>query len=457
MALATAYSALRLFLDGMLSMMALYALLSYFQQRKAIYWQYALYVGCMVVDFRLSDIGYSLPGYQPGTYYPETIVESVAYMLYVRFAILLINPGPQDPLSLRLMKVLIWALVFALILDSVLLLAGTSVSVRSGVYMANRLAICALGLYLVPRIFRLRNAVVAYFISGSLWLMIGSVAALLLNYVPLSGIWAVFRFPVATLQIGVVGEVLFFTLGLSLSNWQNEREKIKYQAELIDQLRENERKQQKINRIRDDIAHDLHDDIGADLGSISLLSQVAGRQLATQPEQARHTLQTIGQTARRIVATMREIVWSLNSSQTSLESFSYRLSETAETLFEHQPTTLTLDLPVDDLAWVLPAEGRRDLFLLVKEMLYNVIRHAGATQVTVRMWVETDKLHLTVTDNGKGFAYQANKKFPGNGLASMQQRARALNGELSIASSPGHGTSLTFNCPLVEQEIPEQV
>ena len=453
---SAAYITVRLFLDGMLCMMALYALLSYFQQRKPIYWQYALYIGCMVLDLRLSDLGYSQPGYQPGTFYPETLAESAAYMLYIRFAILLINPALQDPLSYRLMRFLLTAFAVALALDTVLWMAGLPITLRSEVYMASRLLICGVALYLMPRIVRLRSAVVTYFITGSLLLVLGSVAALLMNYLPADirlQPTNAFTYPVTILQVGVVGEVLFFTLGMSLRNRQNEREKIQYQAQLIEQLRENERKQEKLQRIRDDIARDLHDDVGSDLGSIALLSQVAGGQIEGQPEQARETLQRIGQTARRVVATMREIIWSLNSAQTSLAGFSHRLQDMTRLLFEHQPTKLHVELPDDDLARVLPHESRRDLFLMVKEMLYNVIRHAEAQHAFVTIWVEADMLHLTVRDDGRGFDPAKDQSQPGNGLRSMQKRADSLNGNLIIDSQPGAGTTLSFQCPLVPEEV----
>ena len=453
MAILPAYTTLRLFLDGMLCMMGLYALLSYFQQRKPIYWQYALYIGCMVLDLRLSDVGYAQPDYQPGAFYAETFVESVAYMLYIRFTILLINPAEQDPVVYRFMQALILAFAVALAIDTVLWLANVADSIRSGIYMTERLLMSAVGLYLIPRFFRLRNSVISYFIAGSLLLILGSIAALLTNYLPAESRLQpgnAFTFPVSLLQIGVVGEVLCFTLGMSLRHRHNEREKIQYQAQLIEQLRENERKQEKLQRIRDDIARDLHDDVGADISNISLLSQVASRQLSGQPDQARATLQSIGQTARQVVATMREIIWSLNSAQTSLESFSYRLQETASTLFEHQATTLHLHLPTDDMAWVLPAEGRRDLFLMVKEMLHNTLRHAQARNVYVAVWVDESELYLTVRDDGHGFRVSPNLGRAGNGLRSMEKRAASLNGQLTIQSQPDAGTTISFRCPLAE-------
>lgn len=440
----------------MLSMMALFALLSYFQHRKPLYWQYSLYIACMILDLRLSDLGYAQPDYQPGAFYPETLLESLGYMVYIRFAILLVDPIRQDPTSYRLMRLLLIGFAAALFFDTILWLANVSAIMRSTVYMTNRLLISTGVVYLVPRLFRLRSPALAYFIAGTLLLLVGSLLALLLNYLPVGSLLpshSAFTFPITILQISIVGEVLFFAMGMSLRNRQNERQKILYQAQLIEQLRENERKQDKLQRIREDIAHDLHDDVGSDLSSIGVLSQVAARQVDQDPEAARATIQRIGQTARRVVTTMREIIWSMNSAQTSLASFSQRLQEMATLLFEYQTATLSIRLPDDDLTRLLPVESRRDLFLMVKEMLYNAIRHADARHVYLTMWVADDALHLTVRDDGRGFPSEIYESQTGNGLKSMRKRTDALNGCLTIDSQPGTGTTLTFQCPLATEEL----
>jgi signal transduction histidine kinase len=437
-------------------MMALFALLSYFQHRKPLYWQYSLYIACMILDLRLSDLGYAQPDYQPGAFYPETLLESLGYMVYIRFAILLVDPIRQDPTSYRLMRLLLLGFAVALFFDTVLWLANVSAIVRSTVYMTNRLLISTGVVYLVPRLFRLRSPALSYFIAGTLLLLVGSLMALLLNYLPVGSLLpshSAFTFPITILQISIVGEVLFFAMGMSLRNRQNERQKIVYQAQLIEQLRENERKQDKLQRIREEIAHDLHDDVGSDLSSIGLLSQVAASQVHGDPDAARATLQRIGQTARRVVTTMREIIWSINSAQTSLASFTQRLEEMATLLFEHQTATLSMRLPDDDLTRLLPAESRRDLFLMVKEMLYNAIRHAHAQHVHVTMWVADDALHLTVRDDGRGFASDSLGGEAGNGMKSMRKRTDSLNGCLSIDSQPGVGTTLTFQCPLAIEKM----
>lgn len=432
-------------------MMIVYALLSYVQQRKPIYWQYALYIGCMLITFRLDDQDYHKADYAPGANYWVVLLESVAFILYIRFAVLLINIPRYDPFSYRLLQFMTLLLVAGVALDTVLWLAGVSDGFRSTLYTLNRFVLAGMALRVVPRIFRLRKPVISYFITGTLFFVTGCLLALCVNFIP-----SLFTrqpnhpltYPVCYMQIGVVLEVLCFTLGLARLNQQTEVEKQAVQAQLIEQLRENERKQEKLQRIRDEIARDLHDELGADLGGIGMLALSASRQVISRPDEAGSKLVLISQSARRVVTTMREIIWNLNSAHDTLQNMAFRFEETARTLLSQHPIELHLELPPRGTDGPLPAEYRRDLFLLFKEALHNLIRHSGATQAFIRLTVEavdTNKTRLIVLiqDNGRGF--DAGAVGPGgNGLRSMHQRAVSLGGTLRIDTPGGGGTRLIF-------------
>lgn len=445
------YSTLRIFLDGMLVMMIVYALLSFWQQRKAIYWQYALYIGCMLLTFRLDDTDYHNPDYAPGANYLAGLFETTAFILYIRFAILLINVPKYDPFSYRLLQAITGLLVIVALIDTVLWLGGTSDGVRSGFYTVNRFVLAGMALVVVPRIFRLRQPVIMYFIAGSFSVIAGCLFALCVNFVP-----SLFTrqpshplsYPVFYMQIGVVLEVLCFTLGLSRLHQQTETEKHQMQAQLIGQLRENERKQEKLQHIRNDIARDLHDELGADLGGIGMLALSASRQLTTRPDEVGEKLILISQSSRRVVATMREIIWNLNSAHDTLQNVASRLEETARTMLAQQGIRLHLDLPPIGTDGSIPAEYRRDLFLLFKEALHNLIRHSGADEACIQLAVEPAGFNkqlvtLLVHDNGRGFDLGAVGP-GGNGLRSMQQRAASLGGTLTIGSPETGGTTLLF-------------
>jgi signal transduction histidine kinase len=279
------YPQLRLFLDGMLAMMAVYAVLSFVQHRKAIFWQYACYIACMMVTFRLIDEEYANPSYVPGGRFDIVLAESMALMLYLRFTVLLMDIRQHDPRSYRLLTAMLWLLAGHLLLDALLLGLGTSVAVRSGLYVASRVVLAGAGLYVVPRIVRLRQAIVTYFVVGSGLFVVGCLVALSINFVPALFTRQAtnpFSYPIAFMEIGVVLEVLCFTLGISMRHRQLEQMQLQTQAELIRQLRENERRQQELHRIRADIARDLHDDVGGDLSSISMLSLAAQREVVAR-------------------------------------------------------------------------------------------------------------------------------------------------------------------------------
>jgi len=444
------YPQLRLFFDGMLCMMALYAIFSFFQHRKAIYWQYALYIVCMIITFYLDDIDYGKANYLPGTNFKVAVIESMAFLLYIRFAILLIEIPRLDPFSYRILKVLGIILAVEMLIDLALLLVNASPEIKSNNYILFRCVLAVGSLLVVPRILKVRQAAVSYFIVGSMFFILGCLVSLACNFAmdifnrmtsnPLS-------YPITFMEVGVILEVLCFTLGMSVLNRKNELEKIQAQAQLIEQLRENEKKQLALQRIRDDISRDLHDELGADLGSISVMSHAALRQLKMHEASTSDTISLIGETSRKVISRMREIVWSLHSEHDSVGHFSFRIKETTYTLLEHHPIAMHMDISEENIDAQIPAEYRRNLFLVFKEILHNIIRHAKARNIYVELFIKDDYLNLIVKDDGIGFVYEGSKN-TGNGLKNLKQRTLDFAGTLSIITTPGKGTSITVLCPI---------
>ncbi len=445
------YEALRVFLDGMLFMMALYSVLCFLQQRKAIYWQYALYIACITTTFYLNDLDYKNEIYLTGTSFPITFLESLSFVLYISFAVKLIGIKENDPLSYRILRGMVVLLFIETLVDIFLFLFDTSDATKSASYTLFRFVLAAGGLLVALRILKVRQPVISYFITGSLLFVLGCTAALLASHTmtlftrsPDSP----FSYPVTYMQLGVVGEVLCFTLGMSLRNRENEREKIRVQAQLIEQLRENDSKNQKLLQIRDDIAQDLHDELGADLASISMVSHAAISQLSHRPDQARESLKQIGETSRKVIKLLREIVWSLHSAHDTEEQYVTRLRDTAQSLFEHHPTALHFH--AEEAGFFIPSSVRRDLFLIYKELLHNALRHADARNVRINLRATSQGLFLQVEDDGHGFDLSTSSN--GYGLPSLQRRALSLNGHLSVASSSLNGTKVIFTCSLAEAE-----
>jgi signal transduction histidine kinase len=198
-------------------------------------------------------------------------------------------------------------------------------------------------------------------------------------------------------------------------------------------------------QVRDRIARDLHDDLGSYLSSISILSRSAANTASKNPERTRAQLETIGQTARHMLESMGDIVWSINPAHDSMAHVVDRMTDVANSLFTD--TDVGFDLQVgDDVAKVkLTAESRRDFFLIYKEAITNVARYAQATRVRVSLQRNEQDLELTVQDNGGGFDTSSpTYKNPGggNGLRNMQTRATLIGGQLTINSVPNEGTTV---------------
>ena len=198
-----------------------------------------------------------------------------------------------------------------------------------------------------------------------------------------------------------------------------------------------------MERMRLRIATDLHDDIGGHLSSIALLSDVI-REKDTLGDRERGQLAQISRSARAMVDAMRELVWAITPSNDSLDDLAEQMRDTATTLLDG--TAVSFDLPERDLRRVLTMDLRRHLFLIYKEALHNIARHAEAEHVQVRLQCTHHRLLLHVADDGKGFDTGAT--YRGNGLRHLRHRAEQLGADLTIESRPGEGTAVEVVVPI---------
>lgn len=207
-----------------------------------------------------------------------------------------------------------------------------------------------------------------------------------------------------------------------------------------------------IERIRTSIATDLHDDIGSTLTEIALTSDVGLRALRqhrdgaplTAEEQEKITghLSEIGTTARSLIDAMNDIVWSIDPRNDSFEFLLLRIRMHATKMLEAKGINYEIDIPSTLATLRFPLGSRRRLFLIYKEAINNLLRHAQATRAAVTLRREGRTLVMSVVDDGVGF--DAGGTDRGNGLHNMQERARSIGGELSIASAGGVGTTVTL-------------
>jgi ligand-binding sensor domain-containing protein/signal transduction histidine kinase len=203
-----------------------------------------------------------------------------------------------------------------------------------------------------------------------------------------------------------------------------------------------------LERVRIRIASDLHDEIGAGLSEIAILSEVAHQRLA-QPVKADGPLTRIASTSRELVDAMSDIVWAINPRKDSLGNLTQRMRRFATDLLTARGIDFRFDADERDGALPIGADKRRHVFLIFKESLNNIVRHAECGHVAIDFRVNHDGLILRVADDGLGLARPPAPDGHGHGLASMSARARELGGTLTVEAGPTRGTTLTLRAPFV--------
>ena len=205
-----------------------------------------------------------------------------------------------------------------------------------------------------------------------------------------------------------------------------------------------------LERVRTRIATDLHDDIGASLSKIAILSDVAGQQVATmRGSPVAGPLVQIADTSRECVDAMSDIVWAVNPQRDHLSDLTYRMRRFAEDLLDAKGIEATIRSSLDDRDVQLGADLRREVYLIFKECINNLVKHSGCTEAALTFSISGPWLAISIRDNGKGFDLGSNgASIGGHGLTNMQRRAQSLGGTLTIDSRIGSGTSITLKVPL---------
>ena len=201
-----------------------------------------------------------------------------------------------------------------------------------------------------------------------------------------------------------------------------------------------------LERVRTRIATDLHDDIGANLTKIAILSEVAKQQRGNGEEDADGPLSAIARISRESASSMSDIVWAINPRRDRLLDLVRRMRQHAEELFALRDIELSFDVADAEQNLGVGIDVRRDLLLIFKEAVNNAARHSGCTRVEIRLSVEESWLHLLVRDDGAGFDPSAESD--GEGLANMRQRAEKLGGSFKVESRPGQGVAVSVRIPL---------
>jgi signal transduction histidine kinase len=197
---------------------------------------------------------------------------------------------------------------------------------------------------------------------------------------------------------------------------------------------------QRVETLRKRIAADLHDDVGGNLGSISLIARSAriGLEKISAPEVLTHDLEEVELIARESSLAMRDIVWLVEQRDDSMGDLVQRMRETAERMLREIEYSLTCDSKRTDSR--LSVDFKRHFFLFFKETLHNILKHSKAQRVTILLDDDRGNLVLEIQDDGIGMPQEIADD--PNTSRKLRQRAEVLGGNISITSSVGNGTCI---------------
>lgn len=237
---------------------------------------------------------------------------------------------------------------------------------------------------------------------------------------------------------GLILNFLFFNFALIYKSRGIEKEKTELEVQ----------KQTDLFKQRNEIANDLHDDIGASLSSLHVYSTIVEKELDRNPDLARKYLNKIASGIRTVMENMNDVIWAVNVQKKDAKLFSSRLKDFNMDLFDAKNIECMYTIDNDLERKITRMLVRKNLLLITKEAINNIVKHSQATKVNISLKKDGERLLLEIEDNGIGFV--ADKKtMGGHGLHSLEVRTKQLGGEIFVRDRPNnHGVLIQTYIPL---------
>jgi signal transduction histidine kinase len=247
-----------------------------------------------------------------------------------------------------------------------------------------------------------------------------------------------------------VWDALWFTLGLGYRTYLTQAENKRLNLEKLEQeIALEQERVRTAEKLRLEIAQDIHDEVGADLSKLSLASEFAAMLPDLKESDLREKLRNIGEQVRSVAQQLSDIVFAINPRYDRLAEVQAYFREKGREFLEEAQISSKFDLPAAPDNPAVSPNVKRHLYMLYRESLNNIAKHAKAQSVDIRFGVHGGNAHyvLEIRDNGVGFDPAHTRQF-GNGLKGMQSRSEKIGAMLKVESTPGLGASIRVSGPL---------
>jgi len=426
-------------LSGMLMMMIIVTFLNFLITKKIEFLYNSAYSICMFLLIFFTSYLSHRPGWFKGFFisYFDLMLLLTAIIFYIQFTRYFLESNKTSPKIDRFFKIEIGILTLLLVAFSCLYFFSANMSLLILFELIIKIIVLSAGFFYILLAFYQKNKLTKYLAIG-----VGvQIIFYLISF--LFGIWSskadsIFNSSFFYFQIGVISSVLFFLIGLFYKNRQElilniqqqealktEAEKNKYEYKLsLYKAQQDER-----NRI----SADMHDELGAGMTSIRLFSELAKAKMGKSitPE-----IEKISSSSSDLINKMNAIIWSMKNENDSLSNMIGYIRSYCREYLENTGIQLEIHIPTNIPEIEVPGIIRRNVFLTIKEALQNVVKHSGATKVSIQLQYEQNALRLLIHDNGKGINFDQLRPYS-NGLSNMEKRMMSIGVDFNIESKDG--------------------
>lgn len=201
-----------------------------------------------------------------------------------------------------------------------------------------------------------------------------------------------------------------------------------------------------VERTRQKISKDLHDDVGSTLSSITLMNALLRKKIKSNPEDASRLAEKVEETSRDMIRNISDIVWSTNPENDTIDKMQFRLRQFAADVFEPKGIAYKIVFDKEILKQELNMDVKHDLFLICKEIINNAAKYSAAEHFSISFTYSKNKIHINAEDDGVGIDWT--KKMRGNGLLNIRQRVKNQKGIAEFNSKPNEGTQWMIQIPI---------
>jgi signal transduction histidine kinase len=435
---------------GIMLMMIFYAISVYLQTSKPEFLYYIGYSVCisllLFLKATLHNVTTSFNFHFESFY--DNIIFSVGYIFYIVFH----RKFLETKKNYRNMdRYLFWGSVVItglMILYIITYYLSADFRIPNFFEDATKILLLVISLIFIVKGLSYRDQLMNYIVWGNISLCLLSILSQLMistNFKLVKGV-SVINLALFHFEAGITIEILFFLFALTYKNKMEiilsiqKEEKLKLETErkeLEKQVAVLAAKQDERNRI----SVDMHDELGSGVTAIRLMSEIVKSKMK---EQTLPEIEKISNSANELLNKMNAIIWTMTSSNDTVENLVAYIRSYAVEFFENTAIDCNFSMPPSILPREISGEKRRNLFLSVKEALNNVLKHSQSSVVRINV-VVNDRLIIEIQDNGIGINMDKLRKF-GNGLNNMRKRMSSIEGEFSIENR--NGTRTIFNLGL---------